>query len=62
MTGIGLPLALHEVIGPGRAFTGVVLVASILGGAAVVRLKNRVEGWRLTLVALALVAIISVVR
>jgi PTS system mannose-specific IID component len=61
-TGIGLPLALHEVIGPGRAFTGIVLAASIIGGAIVVRLKNRIEGWRLTLFALAIVAIISVVR
>ena len=61
-TGIGLPLALHEVIGPGRAFTGVVMGASIIGGAVIVRLKNRIEGWRLTLFVLATVAIISVVR
>jgi len=61
-TGIGLPLALHEVIGPGRAYTGVVLAASILGGAAVVRLKHRIEGWRLTLFVLTIVAIVSVVR
>jgi mannose/fructose/N-acetylgalactosamine-specific phosphotransferase system component IID len=61
-TGIGLPLALHEVIGPGRAFTGFVLAASIIGGAIIVRLRNRIEGWRLTLFVLAIVAIVSVVR
>ena len=61
-TGIGLPLALHEVIGPGRAFTGAVLAASIIGGAAIVRLKHRIEGWRLTLFVLTIVAIVSVVR
>jgi mannose PTS system EIID component len=61
-TGIGLPLALHEVIGPGRAFTGIVLAVSIVGGAVVVRLKHRIEGWRLTLFVLAIVAIVSVVR
>lgn len=60
-TGIGLPLALGRVIGPGRVFTGVVLVAAIVGGAVIVRLQNRIEGWRLTLVVLAIVAIVSVV-
>jgi mannose PTS system EIID component len=61
-SGIGLPLALGQVIGPGRAFTGAVLVAAVFGGAIIVRLKNRIEGWRLTLVVLALVVIVSVVR
>jgi hypothetical protein len=55
-----LPLAIGQVIGPGRAFTGAVLGASIVGGAAVVRLRNRIEGWRLTLVVLVIVAIVSV--
>jgi PTS system mannose-specific IID component len=59
-TGIGLPLAIGQVIGPGRAFTGAVLAASIVGGTAVVRLRNRIEGWRLTLVVLVIVAIVSV--
>ena len=61
-TGIGLPLALGRVIGPGRAFTGAVLFAAIVGGAVIVRLQNRIEGWRLTLVVLAIVAIVSVAR
>jgi hypothetical protein len=61
-TGIGLPLALGRVIGPGRAFTGVVLVAAMIGGALIVKLQNRVEGWRLSLVVLAAVAIFAMVR
>jgi PTS system mannose-specific IID component len=61
-TGIGLPLALGQVIGPGKTFTGAVMVASIAGGALIVRLQNRIEGWRLTLVVLAIVAILSVAR
>jgi cyanate permease len=52
----------HEVIGPGRAFTGAVLAASIIGGAVSGRLKHRIEGWRLTLFVLTIVAIVSVVR
>jgi PTS system mannose-specific IID component len=59
-TGIGLPLALNRVIGPGGVFTGAVLVAAFIGGAVIVRLQNRIEGWRLTLVVLAVVAIVSV--
>lgn len=61
-TGIGLPLALGRVIGPGDVFTGAVMVAAIMGGAVIVKLQNRIEGWRLTLVVLAIVAIVSVVR
>lgn len=61
-TGIGLPLALSRVIGRGGAYTGIVLIAAILGGALIVRLQNRIEGWRLTLVVLALFAIVSVAR
>jgi mannose PTS system EIID component len=58
--GIGLPLALGRVIGPGREYTGIVLVAALVGGALIVRLQNRIEGWRLTLVVLAVFAIVSV--
>ena len=59
--GIGLPLALGRVVGPGRTYTGIVLIAAILGGALIVRLQNRIEGWKLSLVVLALFAIVSVV-
>lgn len=61
-TGIGLPLALGRVIGPGRAYTEIVLVAAMFGGALIVRLQNHIEGWRLTLVVLALFAIVAVAR
>lgn len=60
--GIGLPLALGRVIGPGRGYTGIVLAAAILGGALIVRLHTRVEGWRLTLIVLAIFVIAAVVR
>jgi len=60
--GIGLPLALGRVIGAGRAYPEIVLVAAMLGGALIVRLQNRIEGWRLSLVVLAVIAIASVAR
>jgi mannose PTS system EIID component len=60
--GIGLPLALGRVVGPGRTYAGVVLAAAILGAVLIVRLRTKVEGWRLTLVVLAIFVIISVVR
>jgi PTS system mannose-specific IID component len=58
--GISLPLAVGRVVGPGRIYAGVVLAAVILGGVLIVRLQNRIEGWRLTLLALAVVAIVAV--
>jgi PTS system mannose-specific IID component len=61
-TGIAIPLAIGRVIGPGRSLMGIVLVAVALGAFVVVRLKGRVVGWRLSLVALALFALISVIR
>jgi mannose PTS system EIID component len=60
--GIGLPLALGRVIGPGRAYTGIVLAAAILGGALIVKLTSKIEGWRLTLIVLAIFVIVSVAR
>ena len=60
--GIGLPLALGRVIGTGRTYTGVVLAAAILGGALIVRLETKMEGWRLTLLVLAIFAVAAVVR
>jgi PTS system mannose-specific IID component len=60
--GIGLPLALGRVIGTGRTYTGVVLAAAILGGALIVTLRTKMEGWRMTLLFLAIFAIAAVVR
>jgi mannose PTS system EIID component len=60
-TGVALPLALSRIIGPGRTLTGSVLLAVALGAFAIVRLQNRIEGWRLALVVLAVFALYSVV-
>jgi PTS system mannose-specific IID component len=61
-TGIAIPLALGRVIGPGRNLLGGVLVAVALGSLLIVRLKDRIEGWRLSLVVLAVFVLISVIR
>jgi PTS system mannose-specific IID component len=61
-TGIAIPLALGRVIGPGRNLMGGVLVAVALGSFVIVRLRERVEGWRLSLFVLAAFVLISVIR
>lgn len=60
--GLGVPLAMLQIIGPGRTFLGVVLAGAIAGGALIVRVRGRVEGWRLALGVLAVLAIVAVVR
>jgi mannose PTS system EIID component len=60
-TGIAIPLSLGRIIGPGRNLLGAVLVAVALGAFVVVRLKGRIEGWRLSLGVLAAFVIVSVV-
>ena len=61
-TGIAIPLALGRVIGPGRNLLGGVLIGVALGSFLIVRLQNRIEGWRLTLLVLAALALFSVIR
>jgi hypothetical protein len=61
-TGIAIPLALGRVIGPGRNLIGGVLVGVALGSILIVRLRNRIEGWRLSLVVLAVFVLLSVIR
>src|SRR6185312_16872121 len=61
-TGIAIPLALGRIIGPGRNFLGGVLVAVALGSFLIVRLKSRIEGWRLSLIVLAVLVLFSVIR
>jgi mannose PTS system EIID component len=61
-TGVAIPLALGRVIGPGRSLIGVVLIAVALGSLLIVRLQGRIEGWRLSLVLLAVFVFISVIR
>ena len=60
--GFAMPLALLRVIGPGRTLLGAVLVAAALGGVLLVRLKSRIEGWRLALGVLAAFVLFSVAR
>jgi PTS system mannose-specific IID component len=58
--GLGVPLAMGRIIGPGRALVGVVLVAAALGALLIVRLHGRIEGWRLALGVLAVLVLVSV--
>ena len=60
--GIALPLALDQVIGPGRALFGVVLGAVALGGFVLGRLHGRVEGWKIGVGLLVLFVLYSVAR
>jgi len=60
--GIALPLALDQVIGPGRALFGVVLGAVALGGVILARLHGRAEGWKIAVGLLALFVLYSVAR
>ena len=61
-TGIAIPLALGRIIGPGRNVIGAVLLGVALGSFIIVRLQSRIEGWRLTLILLAALALFSVTR
>jgi PTS system mannose-specific IID component len=61
-TGVAIPLALLRIIGPGRSLLGVVLVAVALGSLLIVRLQGRIEGWRLSLIVLAVFVLFSVLR
>jgi mannose PTS system EIID component len=61
-TGVAIPLALGRIIGPGRSLLGGVLIAVALGALILVRLRGRIEGWRLSLIVLAGLALFSVLR
>jgi PTS system mannose-specific IID component len=60
--GIALPLALDQVIGPGRALFGIVLGAVALGGVVLARLHGRAEGWKIAVGLLVLFVLYSVAR
>lgn len=60
--GLGVPLAMLRIIGPGRALLGVVLVAAALGAFLIVRLRGKIEGWQLALGVLSVFLLVSVVR
>lgn len=61
VAGFALPLAFHEIIGPGRTLAGAVLLVGILGTMVLARFGGRGEGWRLALGVLALFVLFSVV-
>jgi len=60
--GLGVPLAMMRVVGPGRALFGLVVLGAVLGALLIVRLHGRVEGWRLALGVLAALVLFSVAR
>jgi len=60
--GIALPLALDQVIGPGRALFGIVLGAVALGGVVLGRLHGRAEGWKIAIGLLVVFVLYSVAR
>ncbi|MGH7678694.1 MAG: PTS system mannose/fructose/sorbose family transporter subunit IID [Gemmatimonadaceae bacterium] len=60
--GLGIPLALMRVIGPGRTLLGLVLVGAAVGAFVIVRLQGRIEGWRLALGVLSVLVLVSVLR
>jgi PTS system mannose-specific IID component len=60
--GIALPLALDQVIGPGRALFGVVIGAVALGAVVLARLHGRAEGWKIAVGLLVLFVLYSVAR
>jgi PTS system mannose-specific IID component len=60
--GLGVPLALMRIIGPGRTLLGIVLVGAALGALLIVRLHGRAEGWRLALGALSFLVLYAVTR
>ena len=60
--GIALPLALGRVIGPGRIFLASLLAGIVLAVVAIVHLEERLEGWRLALALLVILALFAVAR
>jgi PTS system mannose-specific IID component len=62
LAGVALPLVLHQVGGTGRVPTAGSAAAAVLAAALLVRLHGRIEGWRVALGALAVLAIYSVTR
>lgn len=60
--GMGVPLAMNRIIGPGRALLSIVLVGAALGALLIVRVHGRMEGWRLALGVLAALVLFSVAR
>jgi PTS system mannose-specific IID component len=62
LAGVAIPLAVRGVIGPARTVAEIVFAAAALGAVVLARFHGRVEGWRLAVVGLVLLILISVVR
>lgn len=60
--GLGVPLAMMRIIGPGRTVLGLVLLGAALGAFLIVRVRGMAEGWRLALGLLAALIIFAVAR
>jgi mannose/fructose/N-acetylgalactosamine-specific phosphotransferase system component IID len=62
LAGVSIPLAAREVIGGGRNLSALIILLAIAGGLFFARLGRRVEGWRISLIVLALFVLFSVIR
>ena len=65
LAGVALPAALARVIGPGRGMEGMIygiLAVTALGSVTLARLHGRVEGWRASMVVLAVFVLYAVAR
>jgi PTS system mannose-specific IID component len=60
--GIAIPLTAAHVIGGSSTLVALVLAAAAAAAVVLIRLHGRVEGWKLSLVLIALFALISVAR
>lgn len=62
LAGITIPLAARNIIEGGRAISAVIIPLAMTGGLLLARFGDRVEGWRLSLVLLAVFVLMSVIR
>lgn len=60
--GLGVPLAMMRIVGPGRTMLAVIMLGAAVGAYLIVRLHGRLEGWRLALGVLATLILVSVAR
>jgi PTS system mannose-specific IID component len=62
VAGIAIPLATREVVGGGRQLSSGIIILAMVGGVFLARLGGRVEGWRISLIVLAVFVLFSVIR
>jgi PTS system mannose-specific IID component len=60
--GVAIPLTAAHIVNGGAALIALVLAGAAVTAVVLVRLHGRVEGWKLSLVLIALFALISVAR